>query len=323
MLVSAVVCAHSLDSYPDLVECVDSLLGQTHSPLEIIVVIDGNPALHERIAAHCAQQGTVRIVLLEQSSGISGARNAGIREARGEVIVFIDDDAVADRRWVENLLSTYEDYDAVAVGGMILPLWTDGEPQFLPEELYWLVGVTHEGFAGGGVVEVRNAFGPNMSFKREVFERVGFFNEDLGFSGGGASRIQAEEPELALRVKQQTGKGVLHNPEAIVYHKVRRSKLGISTLMRRSFYQGYSKAILRRLKISPDAMAAEGTYLRDVLLRYVPRRLSRCYRPLEVERLLVLAACVACVGCGFVYGRASGAGRAPAGTARSSQAAGT
>jgi GT2 family glycosyltransferase len=315
MLVSAVVCAHSLDSYQDLVECVDSLLGQTHEPLEIILVIDGNKALHERIAAHCVHHAATRTVLLEENIGISGARNVGIRVAGGEVIVFIDDDAVADRRWVENLLSTYEDHDAVAVGGRILPVWVDGKPQFLPEELYWLVGVTHKGFAGEGVVEVRNAFGPNMSFKREVFERVGFFNENLGFSGGGASRIQAEEPELALRVKQKTGKGVLYNPQAIVYHKVHRSKLGIRTLLRRSFYQGYSKAMLGRMNVSPDAMAADVTYLRDLLLDHVPRRLSRCYRLTEIERLLFLAACVACVGSGFVYARMLRVGAASAGTA--------
>ena len=314
MLVSAVICAHSLDRYQDLVECVDSLLGQTHEPLEIIVVIDGNKALHERIAAHCVDHAATRTVLLEQGKGISGARNAGIRVAGGEVIVFIDDDAVADRRWVESLLSIYQEYDAVAVGGRILPVWIDGEPRYLPEELYWLVGVTHEGFAGEEVVEVRNTFGPNMSFKREVFEQVGFFNENLGFSGGGACRIQAEEPELALRVKRKTGKGVLYNPRAVVYHKIPRSKLGIANLLRRSFYQGYSKALMGRMNITPDAMAAEGSYLRDVLLDHVPRRLSRCYRLTEIERLLFLVACVACVGSGFVYARTLRVGTAPADT---------
>ena len=85
MLVSAIVCAHSLDSYQDLMECVDSLLGQTHKPLEIIVVIDGNTALHEKVTADCAQHAATKTVLLERSKGISGARNAGIRAAGGEV----------------------------------------------------------------------------------------------------------------------------------------------------------------------------------------------------------------------------------------------
>jgi GT2 family glycosyltransferase len=314
MLVSAVICAHSLDSYQDLVDCVDSLLGQTHEQLEIIAVIDGNQSLHERIAAHYAQLPAVRTVLLKHNAGVSAARNAGIKVARGEITAFIDDDALADSRWVENLLSTYQEYDAVAVGGKILPLWTGGEPRYLPEELYWLVGVTHEGFAGEEVVEVRNTFGPNMSFKREVFEQVGFFNENLGFSGGGACRIQAEEPEFALRVKQKTGKGVLYNPRAVVYHKIPRSKLGMANLLRRSFYQGYSKALMGRMNITPDAMAAEGSYLRDVLLDHVPRRLSRCYRLTEIERLLFLVACVACVGSGFVCARTLRVGAAPAGT---------
>jgi GT2 family glycosyltransferase len=303
MLVSAVVCTHSLDNYPNLVEAVDSLLAQTYPEMEVIIAVDGNAELYGKVSAHYADNKEVKTALLKENVGVSGARNAGISVAKGDVIAFIDDDAIAEKGWIENLLSAYSENDAVAVGGKILPVWLGAKPDYLPEELYWLAGVTHEGFAEEKVVEVRNTFGPNMSFKREVFQKAGLFNENLGFARKGLSYIQAEEPEFALRMRRELGKGVIYNPRAIVYHKIPPSKVKVGTLLKRAFYQGYSKALLRRLKISADPEAIERFYLRALLSKYIPRRLRRFYRLTELEKLLMLVACITAVGLGFLYGQ--------------------
>ena len=302
MLVSAVVCTHSLDNYPNLVEAVDSLLSQTHPEMEVIIAVDGNAELHERVLAHYSGNKAVKTVLLKENVGVSGARNAGISVAKGDVIAFMDDDAIAEKGWVENLLGTYREYDAAAVGGKILPVWLGGKPDYLPEELYWLAGITHEGFAEEKVVEVRNTFGPNMSFKREVFQKAGMFNENLGFARRGTSYIQAEEPEFALRMRRELGKGVIYNPKAVVYHKIPSAKVKVGLLLKRAFYQGYSKALLKKLNISADSVATERSYLKDLLFEYIPRRLKRFYRLTELKKLLMLLACIGAVGLGFVYG---------------------
>ena len=302
MLVSAVVCTHSLDNYPNLVEAVDSLLAQTHREMEVIIAVDGNVELYERVLAHYGGNKAVSALLLKENVGVSGARNAGITVAKGDVIAFIDDDAIAEKGWVENLLSTYREYDAAAVGGKILPVWLGGKPDYLPEELYWLAGITHEGFAEEKVVEVRNTFGPNMSFKKEVFQKAGVFNENLGFARKGTSYIQAEEPEFALRMRRELGKGVIYNPKAVVYHKIPPAKVKVGLLLKRAFYQGYSKALLRKLNISADPEATERSYLKALLLKYIPRRLTRFYRLTELKKLLMLIASIVAVGLGFVYG---------------------
>jgi glycosyltransferase involved in cell wall biosynthesis len=302
MLVSIVVCAHNPGRYNDLVEAIDSLQKQTHRELEIIVVIDGSEELYEQVITDFIEEGNIEIILLEESAGVSAARNAGLAKARGKVIAFIDDDAIADVKWIETLLQTYNEYDAVAVGGKILPIWICEHPAYLPEELFWLVGVTHEGFAEERIGEIRNAFGPNMSFKREVFDKVGNFNENLGFARKGKSYIQAEEPDLALRVKRTMGKGVIYNPDAVVYHKISRSKLLVTVLLKRAFYQGYSKALIDRQKISTDAIAIERSYLKQLLFTCIPRRLARFYSPVEIQRLAILIAVIFGVGLGFMYG---------------------
>ncbi len=307
MLISVIVCTHSLDNYQNLVEALDSLLEQTHREMEIIIVVDGNEELHERIVRDYGSQSNIKILATEESRGAFGAGNVGVEAARGDIIALMDDDAVAERSWVENLVDTYEKFDAISVGGKILPIWVSGKPDYFPEELYWLVGVIHEGFAEEGISEVRNAFGPNMSFKRAVFEKVGLFNEKLGFAKSGTSYMQGAEPEFALRMRQKLGKGVMYNPEAVVYHKIPPSKVKVKMLLKRSFYQGYSKALLRKVTPSADPIATERSYLKTLLLKYIPRRIKRIYYVPELKKLSILLICIFSVGLGFVYGYWRGA----------------
>ena len=302
MLVSVVVCTHSLDNYQNLAEAVDSLLEQTHREIEIVVVVDGNEELHQRMVTDYGSQAAIKTVPLKENVGLCRARNAGIGAAQGDIIAFLDDDALAERSWVENLAATYQEFEAIAVGGKILPLWLGQRPDYLPEELYWLVGITHEGFAGEKVTEVRNTFGPNMSFSREVFQKVGLFNENFGFARGGTSYMQGEEAEFTLRMKQKLGQGVIYNPKALVYHKIPPSKVKVKALLKRAFYQGYSKALLRKLNPSADSIATERSYLKTLLLRYIPQRMKRVYCLPELKKLFILVASTISVGLGFVYG---------------------
>jgi GT2 family glycosyltransferase len=281
-------------------------LKQTHRETEIIIVVDGNEELHKKIVAGYGSNEAIKAVLLKQNMGLCAARNAGIRAAQGNAIAFLDDDAVAERTWVENLVDTYEKFDAISVGGKVLPIWVSGKPDYLPEELYWLVAITHEGFAEEKAIEVRNTFGPNMSFKQEVFEKIGVFNQDFGFAKRGISYIQAEEAEFSLRMKQKLGKGVMYNPEAIVYHKIPPSKVKMKMLLKRAFYQGYSKALLRKLNPSADPIATERSYLKSLLLKYIPRRIKRIYYVSELKKLSILVASITSVGLGFVYGYIKG-----------------
>jgi len=246
------------------------------------------------------------VIFNRQSLGASAARNIGIRVAQGDVLAFLDDDAVADQNWVENLVDSYKELQAMAVGGKILPLWLPAKPAYFPEELYWLVGATHKGFAEDAVVEVRNVFASNMSFRKEVFEQVGFFNESLGFSNQGKSYVQGSEAEFALRMTSKLGKRVIYNPRAVVYHITPVSKARIGLLLKRSFYQGYSKMLLRKLTPRANAISIERSYLKDLVSEYIPQRIGRIltgpYRAAEAKQLLVLISCIVAVGLGFMYG---------------------
>lgn len=307
MFVSIIVCTHSLDNFQNLTDAVDSLLNQTHKETEIIIVVDGNQELYAKIMELYNAHGNIKIMVNEESLGAFGAGNVGIKVAQGDIIAFLDDDAVGDRRWIENLVDIYNRSDAISVGGKILPIWLTGKPDYFPEELGWLVGITHKGFADEKVHEIRNTFGPNMSFKKEVFEKIGFLNEKLGFAKGGTTYMQGAEPEFALRMKNELGKGVIYNPEAIVYHKIPPSKTRARTLLRRAFYQGYSKALMKRRSPSPETLATEESYLKDLFFKYIPRRVMRIFSAnyvKEIKQLSFLTATIISVGLGFLYGYA-------------------
>ncbi len=306
MFVSVITCTYRSDNYQNLLDVVANLLNQTYLDMEIIIVVDGNERLRDKIATSYNAQGNIKVIASEESVGVSGARNLGIRKAKGDIIAFLDDDAVADKRWIEGLVNTYQKSDTIAVGGKILPIWLQKRPDYLPEELYWLVGLTYEGFSKEGVTEVRNPLGSNMSFRREVFEKVGSFNQGFGFTGKGASYMQGEEAELASRMKNKLGRGTVYNPELIVYHKVPASKTKLGILLKRAFYQGYTKALLKRISSSPKPLATEESYLKDLLLRCIPQKMKELVlgtgSVANVKQLLVLFASILAVGLGFIYG---------------------
>jgi len=306
MLVSIVIPSYRLENRSNLVGAIDSLLCQSYADIEVLVVLHTSEGLHEEIVRAYDGRAKLKVLFERRSLGANAARNIGIRVAQGDVLAFLDDDAVADQKWVENLVDSYKELQAMAVGGKILPLWIPAKPAYFPDELYWLVGATHKDFAEDAVVEVRNVFASNMSFRKEVFEQVGLFNESLGFGNQGKSCLQGDEAEFGLRMTSKLGKRVIYNPRAVVYHRTPVSKARIGPLLKRSFYQGYSKALLRRLTSCPNAISIEKSHLKHLVFECIPQRIGRLFadprRAAEAKQLLVLVSSIVAVGLGFIHG---------------------
>src|SRR5579864_3033652 len=100
MNISVVICTYTEKRWDTLVAAITSVKQQSMLPCEIIVVSDNNPALAARLRAHFTG-----ITVAEHSGtrGISGARNAGVAYASGDIVAFIDDDAIADEDWLSRL----------------------------------------------------------------------------------------------------------------------------------------------------------------------------------------------------------------------------
>ena len=301
MKVSVVICTYSADIYEHFCEAVESVLAQTHDPVELVLVVDGNEELHERVVDDFSDHPAVKTHCNEENVGLSASRNNALEYVTGDVVAFMDDDAVADERWIEELVTVYESTDAIAAGGRMTPLWVAGKPRFLPEEFYWLVGVNPPGFAEADE-EVRNTYGSNISFRAWVLEELDGFETQVGRQG--EKNLQAEEPELCVRMQERYGQGVVYNPDATVGHKVFAYRTEFRWLLERSFWQGYSKRGLETV-VSTEATDTETAFLGELVFESVPSRIGSFVRGPSLAKLLqfiTLFVFTAMVGFGYLYG---------------------
>jgi glycosyltransferase involved in cell wall biosynthesis len=293
-----------MDRYDDVVEAAESVFGQTHDDVELVFVSDGNPEVYDRFEADFGDRADVRTHCNDENRGLLVSRNNGAEAATGDVVAFLDDDAVAHPEWIARLVDAYEDHDALAAGGKMVPLWVDGEPRFLPEEHYYLIGVTHRGFGNGEDTpgEVRNTNGSNLSFRREVFIDLGGFDANIGGRKGDAN-LQGGETELCERLRIEYGRGVYYVPDAEVAHKVFDYRTEPGWLLDRAFWQGYSKRGMEQFV--PGSGDEESDFLSLILFSFVPgRALDLVADPdlVAAKQLVWLVLLTATVGAGYLYG---------------------
>lgn len=298
MQVSVVVCTYARDRYADFVEAVESVLEQTYDSVEVVLVVDGNEAVYDLVEADFGDREGIVTHCNDENHGVSYSRTRGAELASGDVVAFIDDDAVAEPNWVAELVDVYESTDALAVGGRMVGEWLAGRPWYLPEEFYWLVGVTHRGFAEDGA-EVRNTFESNISFHRNVFLELGGFDPDLGPTANEYSH--SEGAEIGARLRATYDRGVVYTADAVVWHKVFEHRIQFSWLCERAFEQGQSKRAMERRATATSE--EEFGFLHTLLTEHVPRRLRIASNSLSfaaVGQLLMMFVFTGLVGAGYV-----------------------
>jgi glucosyl-dolichyl phosphate glucuronosyltransferase len=256
--ISAIVCTHRIERWPLLLECLASLEHQTLQPLEVIVVVDGEPGIRERLNQRAGPEITLST---PRPSGLSAARNLGLTRASGAFAAFLDDDAVADASWLETLRAVLGDETIAGVGGSSLPAWEGKKPAWMPEELLWAVGCSYRGMPATQA-EVRNVYGGSACFRRDIFTRFGGFDVNLGRTAVGLAGC--EETELCLRVQSKSrGLRFIHEPRAVIHHRVTADRQTVGYLLSRCASEGRSKAILRVINggSSNRPLAREARYL--------------------------------------------------------------
>lgn len=278
----------------------ENVTSQSYDDTEMVVVVDGTDEVRDRVVEDYGDHEDVVIHCNDENVGLLESRNTGAELASGDVVAFIDDDAVADKEWVAELVRGYEEQNALAVGGKMVGDWVAGQPSFLPKEFYWLVGVTHRGFADGEGW-VRNTFGSNISFDRETFLELNGFDTEIGGRQGDAN-LQAGETELCARLDAEYGEQVWYNPDAVVAHKVFEYRTEFWWMVDRAFWQGYSKRAMDTLV--PESGRDEGEFLGDLVTEFIPGRVKELARSpslVAVSQLVMLIVFTGCVGGGYIY----------------------
>ncbi|MBM7563607.1 glycosyltransferase [Paenibacillus sacheonensis] len=245
MKASIAICTHNRAA--DLKEALVSLMKQNCSDPYEVIVVDNRSTDHTRAVVEEFQKLVeIPIVYIyEERLGLSVARNRAIREAAGEYVMFLDDDAVASEEWIRGIVALFDrDPRIGCVGGKIEPAWEGSAPHWLPQEnrtLYTILDYADE------IVEMRKPdlpFGANVSFRKSVFDTMEPFREDLGRVG--SNLLSSEESELIGRIR--TRYSVYYTPYASVLHKIPRSRMSRKWLLRRIHWQGVSSAVSSQKK---------------------------------------------------------------------------
>ena len=304
MDVSVVICAYTEDRWNELVAAIESLRRQHQPCAEIIVVIDHNPRLLERVEAHFRD---VIAIANRYAQGLSGARNTGIAAAQGAVIAFMDEDATAAPNWLERLAAGYLSSRVLGVGGAIVPEWVGGRPAWFPEEFDWVVGCTYRGMPQQATA-VRNLIGCNMSFRRHIFESLGGFRDGIGRIG--TRPLGCEETELCIRLSQRwPASMLLYEPSARVHHRVPASRARWAYFRSRCYHEGLSKAMVAGLVGAGDGLSSERTYTLRTLPKGVARGIAETIRQGNLAGLTragAIAGGLALTAGGYLVGTTAG-----------------
>ncbi|WP_281372000.1 glycosyltransferase family 2 protein [Streptomyces abyssomicinicus] len=276
--ISVVICVYTEDRWADILAAVASVRAQSRPALETLLVADHNPVLRERLEREYKDEPSVRVVANAGPRGLSAGRNTGIAEARGEVVAFLDDDAVADPRWLRHFAEAYDDPRVMAVGGRTEPAWESGRrPPWFPEEFDWVVGCTYRGLPPGRV-RVRNVLGGNASFRRTAFEAAGGFATGIG-RDGDRRPLGCEETELCIRLARALpGAVLLIDDRAVIHHRVPAARERFGYFRTRTYAEGLSKALVARSVGVDKGLESERRYATRVLPAGVARGLADAVR---------------------------------------------
>jgi glycosyltransferase involved in cell wall biosynthesis len=237
-----------------------------------VLVVDNNSSdqTREVVQDFCARYPGRFRYLFAARQGLSHARNDGVRQARGEIVAFTDDDLTVKPTWLWNLTGTLCNGEWAGAGGRILPART-----FSPQR--WLApdgpmgGPLYAHFDLGDKAHEldRPPYGANMAFRKEMFEKYGGFRTDLG--SAPCSEIRNEDTEFGRRLMAARER-LRYEPSAVVYHEIHENRINKEFLLKWWFYHGRSG--IREAGKRPSILGIPRHYISipNLLLSHLPRK---------------------------------------------------
>ncbi len=243
-MITATISTYNREKY--LPQVLDSLKRQTLSKhlFEIVLVDNNSPGNTKEISEQFEKNNPdIKFrYYLETNQGLSYGRNRGIKEAKGKYITFIDDDAFLADDYLEIIYNYFETHqNVVAIGSKILLHYEDVIPAWENKYLNSLLGYFNLGDIERRFPKNDYPRGSNMSFKTNVFERVGNFNVNLGRVGGNLAG--SEEKDMFKRIYQNSELRVMYIPNAIVYHCVPIERTTTEFIKKQALGTGKSERI--------------------------------------------------------------------------------
>lgn len=229
-----------------LERCIKGLVSNDYDRYEIIVVDQGRDDKTKRlISERFAGNGKIRYIHTD-TVGLSHARNLGCKSAKGEIVAFIDDDAVPAKGWIRAYAKVFSDIKPAPAmaGGKIMPEWETTLPDWYPEERQYLLGLYDIGDKTMPFPEADLPIGANFAMLKCVAERLGGFDDRVGFNSERKNpMIAGEDSLMGLRVREAQY-SIYYQPKAVVSHHISARKLSRGYFLKRHFWEGATHIVL-------------------------------------------------------------------------------
>ena len=223
--------------------------------------------------------------LTETQNGLYYARNTGLQAARGEIIVFLDDDTIAQSTFLERLLTAYDETGADAIGGRVELRWEAIRPHWLSDDLLDVLGYfapAQERMQLPATIDFSRC---NFSLKRIVLDTIGCFSPLL--SKRISAPISMDVADICRRVRLAGGT-LWYEPAAIVEHRVPATRLTRPYFVGRAYWLGRSE-VVAQFADTQQHEAVLPQHLPDVLRSTLPE-VQDVARIALVDRLLLFLA---------------------------------
>lgn len=243
---SIAVCTYNRSDV--LPKCLESLINQTtDKELFEVLIIDNNSTDNtKKIAWDFCKESQNFKYIFEEKQGLSHARNRAIDEAKGTYLAYIDDDAIADKEWVEKIFSVIQNNkDIAAFGGKILPWYNTEKPKWFKDEF---------GLHSWGDEHLQLSLqnypfglsGSDMIFKKDILAKYNGFSAEYGMTG---KKIAFGEESLLFNKMLKNSENVQYFPDLFVYHLVSEKSFSLKNAFKRSVQNGKTIAKIRNAKL--------------------------------------------------------------------------
>lgn len=240
--VSIIICTYNRAKY--IYALLQSIVENDFSSENYeLILVDNNCTDNTKVECQRFQETYPDIAFnycFEPNQGLSYARNKGIKEAKADIIIFVDDDAKVNAHYLQTYYRFFQDNShAYAAGGPILPIYETSEPNWISHYTRQLVtGMLYLGEKQKPFSKGKFPGGGNAAYRKVVFDIIGGFNVELGRKG--TSLIGAEEKDIFDKMTQQ-GMRFYYLPNAILYHIIPDNKLTKEYFNRLTYSIGVSE----------------------------------------------------------------------------------
>lgn len=298
--ITVIVC--TCNRQDTLRRTLESLVRQKYFPDGYeIIVIDNRPCSETEavVAGFAGADARIRYATVRQP-GVSLARNRGVSLARGDIIAFIDDDAVARENWLAVIDAAFtENLGLDALAGPVATLLPLALPGWFPRRLISHISLSDHRRVSGPMRYPYYGFGVNMAIRRPVFQRLGNFDPAFGRTGINCCRT-GEETDFFLRI-ERSGGSILFHRDLLVHHNVQAGRVTRQRLYRQTFWIGEASARMERRWMPPvytglRAGLAPLFMLAGVLVWFGAAATPGC------RKLSVFAHCIVYNRIGYLFG---------------------